>query len=155
VCWFVSILVIFVGVNLSQVFGTFCCVLDAFNTEAGKKMSERITTVSGKMKELFQVSTQANMRTKFKETGGLHSGRRSRAPTSLKDNMPCSHGWFIIIFAPELAYISSTLMWPVPLAQVWTHYKIGKLNMWTLFCNACIDIFGQPNMKGNHAWIGW
>jgi hypothetical protein len=26
----------------------------------GKKMSERITIVSGKMKELFQVSTQTN-----------------------------------------------------------------------------------------------
>jgi hypothetical protein len=23
----------------------------------------------------------------------------------------------------------------MPLAQVWTHYKIGKLNMWTLLCN--------------------
>ncbi len=69
------------GVDLSQVFETFCCVLDTFSTEAGKKMSERITTVSGKMKELFQVSTQADMRTKFKETGGLHSGRRSRAPS--------------------------------------------------------------------------
>ncbi len=44
------------GVDLSQVFGTFCCVLDTFSTEAGKKMSERITTVNGKMKELFQVS---------------------------------------------------------------------------------------------------
>jgi hypothetical protein len=44
------------GVDLSQVFGTFCRVLDTFSTEAGKKMSERITTMSGKMKELFQVS---------------------------------------------------------------------------------------------------
>jgi hypothetical protein len=60
VCLFVSILAIFVGVDLSQVFGTFCYVLDTFSTEAGKKMSERITTVSGKMKELFQVSTQAD-----------------------------------------------------------------------------------------------
>jgi len=44
------------GVDLFQVFGTFYCVLDTFSTEAGKKMSERITTVNGKMKELFQVS---------------------------------------------------------------------------------------------------
>jgi len=42
-----------VGVDLSQVFGIFCCVLDTFSTEAGKKMSERITTMSGKMKECF------------------------------------------------------------------------------------------------------
>jgi len=48
-----------VDVDLSQVFGTFYCVLDTFSTEAGKKMSEKITTVNGKMKELFQVSTQA------------------------------------------------------------------------------------------------
>jgi hypothetical protein len=40
------------------------------------------------------------------------------------------------------------LVWLVPLAQVWTHYKIGKLNMWTSFCNVCIDFFEQPNMKG-------
>jgi len=49
-----------VGVDLSWVFGTFCCVLDTFSTEARKKMSERITTVSGKMKELFQVLAQAD-----------------------------------------------------------------------------------------------
>ncbi len=48
------------GVDLSHVFGTFCCVLDTFSTEARKKMSERITIVSGKMKEFFQVSTQAD-----------------------------------------------------------------------------------------------
>ncbi len=48
------------AIDLSQVFGTFCCVLDTFSTEVGKKMSERITTMSGKMKELFQVSTQAD-----------------------------------------------------------------------------------------------
>ncbi len=32
-------------------------------------------------------------------------------------------------------------MWHVPLAQVWTHYKIGKLNMWMLFCNVCINFW--------------
>jgi hypothetical protein len=41
--------------------------------------------------------------------------------------------WSLSIFSP------SSLMWVVPLAQVWTHYKIGKLNMWTLFCNVCIN----------------
>jgi rRNA maturation endonuclease Nob1 len=35
------------------------------------------------------------------------------------------------------------LVWPVPLAQVWAHYKIGKLNMWTLFCNGCIDFLNN------------
>jgi hypothetical protein len=34
--------------------------------------------------------------------------------------------------------IPFSLVWPVPLAQVWTHYKLGKLSMWTLFCNVCI-----------------
>jgi len=29
----------------------------------------------------------------------------------------------------------------MPLHQVWTHYKIGKLNMWTLFCNVCINFW--------------
>jgi hypothetical protein len=35
----------------------------------------------------------------------------------------------------------------VPLAQVWTHYKIGKLNMWTLFCNVCIDFLNSQIWK--------
>ncbi len=38
-------------------------------------------------------------------------------------------------------------MWPVPLAEVWTHYKIGKLNNWTLFCNVCIDILKSQIWK--------
>ncbi len=33
------------------------------------------------------------------------------------------------------------------LAQVWTHYKIEKLNMWTLFCNVCIDILNNQIWK--------
>jgi len=33
------------------------------------------------------------------------------------------------------------LVWPVPLAQVWTHYKLEKLNMWTFFCNVCSVFF--------------
>ncbi len=39
------------------------------------------------------------------------------------------------------------LVWPVLLAQVWTHYKIGKLNMWTLFCNVCIDFLNSQIWK--------
>jgi len=31
----------------------------------------------------------------------------------------------------------SRLVWHVPLVQVWTHYKIGKLNVWPLFYNVC------------------
>ncbi len=38
-------------------------------------------------------------------------------------------------------------MWPVPLAQVCTHYKIGKLNLWTLFCNVCIEILNSQIWK--------
>ncbi len=41
--------------------------------------------------------------------------------------------WSLFILSP------SSLVWP--LAQVWTHYKIGKLNMWTLFCNVCINFW--------------
>ncbi len=34
------------------------------------------------------------------------------------------------------------LVWPVvPLAQVWTHYKIGKLNMWTFVLQCMLAIF--------------
>jgi hypothetical protein len=39
------------------------------------------------------------------------------------------------------------LVWPVPLAKVWTRYKIGKLNMWTLFCNVCIDFLNSQIWK--------
>jgi hypothetical protein len=42
---------------------------------------------------------------------------------------------------------SLKLVWPLPLAQVWTHYEIGKLNMWTLFCNVCIDFFNRRIWK--------
>jgi hypothetical protein len=35
----------------------------------------------------------------------------------------------------------------MPLAQVWTRYKIGKLNMWTLFCNVCIDFLNKQIWK--------
>ncbi len=31
----------------------------------------------------------------------------------------------------------------VALAQMWTDDKIGKLNMWTLFCDACIDFLNS------------
>jgi hypothetical protein len=43
--------------------------------------------------------------------------------------------------------ISLVLVWPVPLAQLWSHYKIGKLNMWTLFCNVCIDFLNSQIWK--------
>jgi hypothetical protein len=33
------------------------------------------------------------------------------------------------------------------LAQVWTHYKIEKLDMWTLFCNVCIDFLNNQIWK--------
>jgi hypothetical protein len=36
---------------------------------------------------------------------------------------------------------------PLPLAQVWTHYKIRELNMWTLFCNECIEFFWTPKFE--------
>ncbi len=39
------------------------------------------------------------------------------------------------------------LVWFVLLAQVWTIYKIGKLNMWTLFCNVCIDFLTSQIWK--------
>ncbi len=35
----------------------------------------------------------------------------------------------------------------MPLAQVWTHYKIGKLNLWTFFCNVCINFLNSPIWK--------
>ncbi len=46
-----------------------------------------------------------------------------------------------------LSRVSRLLVWPVPLAQVWTHYKIGKLNMWTLFCSVCIDFLNSQIWK--------
>jgi hypothetical protein len=39
------------------------------------------------------------------------------------------------------------LVWPMLLAKVWTHYKIRKLNMWTLFCNLCIDFLNSQIWK--------
>jgi hypothetical protein len=33
------------------------------------------------------------------------------------------------------------------LVKVWTHYKIGKFNMWTLFCNVCIDFLNNQIWK--------
>jgi len=35
----------------------------------------------------------------------------------------------------------------VPLAQVRTHYKIGKLNLWTLFCNVYVDFLNSQIWK--------
>jgi hypothetical protein len=52
--------------------------------------------------------------------------------------------WYVCFFC---MIISCTLVWPVALAQVWTHYKIGKLNMWILFCNVCIDFLDSQIWK--------
>ncbi len=38
-------------------------------------------------------------------------------------------------------------MWPVLLAKLWTHYEIGKLHKWTLFCNVCMDILNSQIWK--------
>jgi hypothetical protein len=38
-------------------------------------------------------------------------------------------------------------VWHVPLAQMWTYYQIGKFNMWTLFCNVCIDFLNNRIWK--------
>jgi hypothetical protein len=47
-----------------------------------------------------------------------------------------------------------TLVWPVPLAQVWTHYKIGKLNTWTLFSNVSINFLNsQYERKSCLNWM--
>ncbi len=47
------------------------------------------------------------------------------------------------------------LVWPVPLAQVWSHYKIGKLNMWTLFCNVCIHFLNSQIWKEIMLDLNW
>jgi rRNA maturation endonuclease Nob1 len=44
-------------------------------------------------------------------------------------------------------YINKSLVSPALLAQVWTHCKIEKLNMWTLFCKACIDFLNNQIWK--------
>jgi len=31
--------------------------------------------------------------------------------------------------------------------KVWTHYKIGKLNMWTSLCNVCINFLNSQIWK--------
>jgi hypothetical protein len=46
-------------------------------------------------------------------------------------------------------------VWPVPLAQVWSHYKIGKLNMWTLFCNVCIHFLNSQIWKEIMLELNW
>jgi hypothetical protein len=47
----------------------------------------------------------------------------------------------------KLRLVQYLLVWPVQLAQVWTHYKIGKLNMWTLFYNVCFDFLNSQMWK--------
>jgi hypothetical protein len=46
-----------------------------------------------------------------------------------------------------IVYNIYILVWPVALGQVWTHYKIGKLNMLTLFCNVRIDFLNSQIWK--------
>ncbi len=46
-----------------------------------------------------------------------------------------------------ICMFSQILVWLVLLAQVWTHYKIEKLNMWPLFCNACIKFLNSQIWK--------
>jgi hypothetical protein len=46
--------------------------------------------------------------------------------------------WYVCFFC---MIISCTLVWCVAMAQVRTHYKIGKLKLWILFCNVCIDFW--------------
>ncbi len=41
------------------------------------------------------------------------------------------------------------------LAQVWTHYKIGKLNMWTLFCNVWFDFLNSPAKYERKSCLNW
>jgi hypothetical protein len=58
------------------------------------------------------------------------------------------HGAFPIITTTSVALCP----WP----KCETPYKIGKLNMWTVFCNVMYHFFEQPNLwKTNHAWIEW
>jgi hypothetical protein len=52
--------------------------------------------------------------------------------------------YFISHFIASYLFL---LVWLVSLAQVWTHYKIEKLNMWTLFCNVCIDFLSTQLWK--------
>ncbi len=51
------------------------------------------------------------------------------------------------LFKITLPTKSFELVWHVALAQVWTHYKIRKLNVWTLFCNVCIKILNSQIWK--------
>jgi hypothetical protein len=48
---------------------------------------------------------------------------------------------------PSDALALFKLVWLVLLAQVRTHYKVGKLNLWTLFCNVCINFLSSQIWK--------
>jgi hypothetical protein len=47
----------------------------------------------------------------------------------------------------KLTCFIDRLVWPLLLAQVGTHYKTGKLNMWTLFCNVCVNFLNSQIWK--------
>jgi hypothetical protein len=51
------------------------------------------------------------------------------------------------IFNCVLVPFSFLLVWLMPLAQVWTDYKIGKLNVWRLFCDVCIHFLNNQIWK--------
>ncbi len=53
----------------------------------------------------------------------------------------------MVSYGKRLLLNPSTTMWFLSLSQMWTHYKIGKLNMWTLFCNICIAFLNNPIWK--------
>jgi hypothetical protein len=72
------------------------------------------------------------------------------------------HNWnyekirFCILILEEECECHKKLVWPVPLAQVWTFYKIEKLNMWKLFCNVCIDFLNSQIWKEIMLeWYNW
>jgi hypothetical protein len=45
-----------------------------------------------------------------------------------------------------------TLVWLVPLAQVWTNYKNRETQHVNIVLQCMYRFFELPNMKGNHAW---
>ncbi len=72
------------------------------------------------------------------------------------------HNWnyekirFCILILKEECECHKKLVWPVPLVQVWTFYKIGKLNMWTLCCNVCINFLNSQIWKEIMLeWYNW
>ncbi len=61
---------------------------------------------------------------------------------SIIRRIPCNQ-----IYYKTCLHHKRWLVWLVLLAQVWTHYKIGKFNMWALFCNVCINFLNNQIWK--------